>query len=318
MRLICLLFVGVVLVATSAAVVKLAPARAEFLSKAEKTCLSADQHEVCRQNGVSMAERKNEDGTWSRSLRFGDECATETTVVCKNPEPCRKCGKCPCDIDAGAGLSVNYMQVMYEQLGPWCLKADSKVLMLGLGGGELVQYLLNQCPGMHIDAVELNGDVISMARTYFGVKESESTFKGRLDIEQADALVAVGERADVASESYDAVLVDCFSGGGEVPESCRSQELAQKVKDILKTGGALLQNIWHYSPKSERVHQDFLDTKSIYSNVFDGALDDLPVPMPASVRWVDILKATKKDIKTILSDLTKTMESARAGNAPPL
>jgi spermidine synthase len=164
--------------------------------------------------------------------------------------------------------------------------------MIGLGGGELPQYLLHHCPNMQIDAVELNGDVISLARTYFGLGESETSFPGRLSIQQADALTAVRERAS-GKKSYDAVLVDCFSGGGEVPETCRSRSLAEKVKAILKPRGVLLQNIWHYSRMRQVVAQEFKDTKAIYSDVFEGLVDDLLVPMPPEIRWVDILKATK-------------------------
>ena len=56
------------------------------------------------------------------------------------------------------------MQTMFEQLGARCSKESTRVLMLGLGGGELSQYLLHNCPGMRVDAVELNADVISLAR----------------------------------------------------------------------------------------------------------------------------------------------------------
>lgn len=260
---------------------------------------------VCKRNDVSVLERTTEDGMSERSIQFGDECATESTILCKNKKPCTaSCtDACSCDIDTSAGLSEPYMQTMFEQLGTRCSEADSHVLMLGLGGGELSQYLLHHCPGMRVDAVELNGDVISMARAYFGLRESERKFEGRLAIEQADALSAVGERALAGGEGYDAVLIDCFSGGGEVPESCRSRDLAKKVQHVLKPAGVLLQNIWHYSKMREQVQSEFAETKRIYGEVFDGALEDVAVPMPPNIRWVDILKATKKD-----EDLGETLD----------
>lgn len=258
---------------------------------------------VCKRNNVSVLERVRYDGKRERSLQFGDECATESEVICKSNGACGShcVDSCPCDVDTSVGLNA-YMQTMFEQLGPRCSGEDARVLMIGLGGGELTQYLLHHCPGMHVDAVELNGDVISLARAYFGLGESERKFKGRLTIEQADALTAVGERA-LAGEGYDAVLVDCFSGGGEVPESCRSRTFAEKVKAILNPAGVLLQNIWHYSKMRQQVSGEFAETKTIYRKVFDGALDDVPVPMPPKIRWVDILKATQKS-----EDLGETLE----------
>jgi spermidine synthase len=186
------------------------------------------------------------------------------------------------------------MQTMFEQLGSRCSQNSSRVLVLGLGGGELSQYLLHHCPGMHVDAVELSSDVISLARNYFGLGESEQKFAERLNIEHADALTAVEERALTAQYSYDTILVDCFSGKGEVPETCRSRDLAQKVKELLKPTGVFLQNIWHYSKQNEAVHAEFENTKAIYHEVFDGALEDVSVPMPPQIRWVDIMKATRK------------------------
>jgi len=249
---------------------------------------------LCTLNNVSVLETRTADGRSQRRMQFGDECATESTVFCKSGPACGlACNPCPCDFDSSAGLSVNYMKTMFQNLGAWCTRDNTHVLMIGLGGGELSQYLLHHCPGMSIDAVELSGSVISMAKAYFGLTESAAKFKGRLAIEQADALTAVAERALSSSEAYAVVLVDCFSGRGEVPESCRSRAFAEKVQAILKPGGVLLQNIWHYSRMSSAVPAEFEEAKRIYKDVFGGELEDLEVPMPPRLRWVDVLKATK-------------------------
>lgn len=254
---------------------------------------------VCTKGHASVLEEINADGKLQRNLRFGSECAVESAVVCKQSIITAGCSgscdaACPCDVDDSAPLSTSYMKTMFDHLGSRCSQKNSRVLILGLGGGELSQYLLHHCAGMYVDAVELSSDVIALARNYFGLGESEQKFGDRLAIENADALTAVGERSLRAEESYDAVLIDCFSGKGEVPETCRSRELAQQIKQILKPTGVLLQNIWHYSAQNEAVHPEFEKTKVIYREVFDGALEDVSVPMPPRIQWVDILKATKK------------------------
>eukprot|EP00928_Gymnodinium_smaydae_P089861 TRINITY_DN73750_c0_g1_i1.p1 TRINITY_DN73750_c0_g1~~TRINITY_DN73750_c0_g1_i1.p1 ORF type:complete len:307 (-),score=46.09 TRINITY_DN73750_c0_g1_i1:6-926(-) len=251
---------------------------------------------VCTQNNVTVLESRTDEGRSMRLLKFGDECATESKVVCRFEGSCTDdCSPCPCKFDASAEPSAPYMRVMFEHLGQLCAsKSDVRVLVIGLGGGELPQFLLHRCPQMYVEAVELNGDVISLARTYFGIGEAEREFDGRLQIEQADALSAVSKRAAASPGSYDAVLVDCFAGGGEVPESCRSSELAQRVHDTLKGSGVMMQNIWHYSAMRSEVAEQFTATKDIYKSVFSGSVEDLLVPMPASIRWVDILKMTKE------------------------
>lgn len=236
-----------------------------------------------------------------RMLRFGEECATETKVVCKGPLQTGEalceglCGDCPCEFDASGQLSAPYMRTMFEQLAQWCgsspASADVRALMIGLGGGELPQYLLRRCPAMSVDIVELDADVIAVARRYFGLGDSEARFGRRLAVQQADSLAAVEQRAANASSAYDAVLIDCFAGGGEVPESCRSRPLLELLRGLLKPGGVLLQNIWHYSPERPQVAEQFGETLATYQSIFPGAVEDLAVPMPPHIAWVDVLRA---------------------------
>jgi hypothetical protein len=66
------------------------------------------------------------------------------------------------------------------------------------------------------------------------------------------------------------------------------------VKHILKPGGMMLQNIWNYSPMRKQVRQQFEQTKTTYGKVYDGAFEDVHVPMPPDLQWVEVLKSTKK------------------------
>mmetsp|Transcript_100561 Transcript_100561/g.314264 ORF Transcript_100561/g.314264 Transcript_100561/m.314264 type:complete len:216 (-) Transcript_100561:101-748(-) len=202
------------------------------------------------------------------------------------------CTPCPCEFDDSIHtLSAPYMRTMFESMAPWCSSAGAtQVLSIGLGGGELPQFLLRRCPNMRIETVELNEEVIHVATNFFGLGESQSAFGDRVSVEHADALAAVEERA---LSRYDAVLVDCFAGGGRVPETCRSRRFAEKVRGILKPSGVLLQNIWRKSPRHPEVAADFSATITTYGEVFHGAVEDLAVPMPPNLRFVDILKATK-------------------------
>lgn len=231
----------------------------------------------------------------SRLLQFGDECATETEVVCKGTldreSSCQSdCGSCPCDFDADAKLSASYMRTMFGSMEKLCSSADeTRVLVVGLGGGEFSQYLLHKCPNTRVDAIELSEDVISAARSYFGLKQAEDAFGDRLNVEQADALAALQLRDE---GSYDAVVIDCFAGGGIVPESCRSREFAESVRRVLKPSGALLQNMWRMSPGHPRVSSDFKETMATYKDVFQGSVEDIRVPMPIDIDFVSMIKAS--------------------------
>lgn len=249
---------------------------------------------LCERDGVSVWWSNNR-----RLLRFGDENGVESAVHCKGTSTapsydglCQDhCGSCPCDYDPSFGLGSNYTRTMFAQLRSLCTcDHGTRVLSIGLGGGDLPQYLLRKCPQMQVETVELNPAVISAARDYFGLHGSEQLYNDRISVEEADALDAVERRP---ADMYDAVLIDCFAGGGLVPETCRSQRLAEGVNKILKPQGVLLQNIWHYSSTHAEVATDFAATKQAYQFVFAGNVDDIAVPMRKGLQWVDILKATK-------------------------
>lgn len=266
--------------------------------RARKTCTHLGR-KLCTRGGVSVLLSPH--GTNERLLQFGEECGVETKVHCQgalhqDAGICSgQCDACPCSFDASRALTTPYMQTMFDQMQRLCAtNASTRILSIGLGGGELPQFLLRKCPTMSVEAVELNADVIDVARKYFGLGDSEQEFTGRLTVEQADALAAVQERADTAPGSFDSVLVDCFAGKGIVPETCRSASLAQSVQALLKPGGMLLQNIWHFSPNVPEVAADFKETTRTYSNTFSEAqVEVLDVPMPQGLRWVNIIKATK-------------------------
>ncbi len=68
-------------------------------------------------------------------------------------------------------LVLRYAQVMtIATIYPGELK---KILMLGLGGGSISTYLGRFMPEVAIDTVEIDRRVIEVAKTYFGLRETE-------------------------------------------------------------------------------------------------------------------------------------------------
>jgi len=235
-------------------------------------------------------------------LRFGDECAVESRVTCRGPLQVGQgscdgdCQACPCDFDPFVEPKSHYVSTMIQQLQPLCSAGTStKVLSIGLGGGELPLFLLNRCENMRVEAVELNPDVIEMARRFFGIGDAEKKFGDRFTVQQADALLAVEEKTSFAPDSYDAILIDCFGGSGSVPESCRSRRFAEGIKLLLKPSGLLLQNIWDYSPGHPEVATGYSSTVETYKSVFAGEVVSLTVPMPPNLQWVHVLRAAKEN-----------------------
>ena len=101
-------------------------------------------------------------------------------------------------------LVLPYTQSM---LGPLLFGEPPRHLaLLGMGGGSHVRYLRHYLPDARLDAVELNSEIVELARDYFSVAPEP----GRLDIHAADARSFVGDRRVVA----DLILIDLFDEVG--------------------------------------------------------------------------------------------------------
>jgi spermidine synthase len=112
--------------------------------------------------------------------------------------------------------------------------ADPKaVLEIGLGGGRTAVYLRDHIPGAVITCVEIDPEVIALARKHFDVAES-----ARLKMVSRDGRVHLTQ----SKERYDLILIDAYRGTF-VPFHLTTQEFFQMAKRRLKPGGAIAQNI---------------------------------------------------------------------------
>jgi spermidine synthase len=154
------------------------------------------------------------------------------------------------------------------------LESRFRVLLLGLGGGELAAHIAKSCGGTdgtasEIEAVELDGRLPVLATRYFGLPSSVKTTVG-------DALPVVSALEQQVSENklladqrrYDTILVDCFSTGGVTPEHCRSPEFVGKLHALLRNGGRVLHHMWHVDERHPQVPTDFSNTIAIYRKIF--------------------------------------------------
>lgn len=156
------------------------------------------------------------------------------------------CVECPCEPDLSHSPFGNYQLRMLKLLVPQCQthatdpgKESFRVLLVGLGGGALAQYVLAQCPrGTIVEAVEYDPRMVEAATRFFGFHPQP----GALEVAQGDGGAIVAARAEKGM-TYNAVLVDAYGGGPHVPESCRSATFIKGLWHILRKNGTVLQNI---------------------------------------------------------------------------
>jgi spermidine synthase len=128
-------------------------------------------------------------------------------------------------------LPLRYAQVM--TIATIYPETPQKILMLGLGGGSISTYLGRFMPEAMITTVEIDPGVITAAKTYFGLRETE-----RMRYRAGDGRVFLTR----SSELYDLILLDAYRGG-YVPFHLLTREFYALVKARLAPGGAAAFNV---------------------------------------------------------------------------
>ncbi|HAK96910.1 MAG TPA: hypothetical protein DCM87_18455 [Planctomycetes bacterium] len=149
-------------------------------------------------------------------------------------------------------LGLPYLRTAFVGLA--FIEKPARVLVVGLGGGSIPRFLHKRYPAMHIDCVELDPDVVAVARQYFGFAE-DKTMK---------AHVADGRKfIEKATQPYDIIFLDAF-GADNIPYSLATREFLLAVRKALAPKGIVVGNIW--SRYSNRLHDSMVRT---YQDVFE-------------------------------------------------
>jgi spermidine synthase len=119
----------------------------------------------------------------------------------------------------------------YFSVGPVLADSPKEMLILGLGGGTIVNQFLGLF-NAHIDVVENSRKVVELATEHFNVRES-----GRLKIIEGDALEYLRD----AKKIYDVIVVDVFEGDA-IPEKFTEQSFMELASNHLSENGVIVVN----------------------------------------------------------------------------
>jgi len=123
-----------------------------------------------------------------------------------------------CDVRRPAHLLHQYSRL--QMLGSLYPKELTSCLVVGLGGGSLSKALLAQFPRLKVDSIELDPEIVKLAREYFGYQDSERS------------------RSIVS----DLIVLDAFDGL-EIPQPLRTVQFYALVKKHLRQGGVVVANL---------------------------------------------------------------------------
>lgn len=132
-----------------------------------------------------------------------------------------------------------------------------RILVVGLGGGALPQFLRFAYPQARIDVAEIDPAVVRVAERYFGLQQD-----AQLRVQVGDGRAFI-EKA--AAGSYDIIILDAYGAGSQAPPHLITQEFLRAVRTALRPDGVAVSNLW--GPNLNPQYHDMLST---HRAVFDG------------------------------------------------
>lgn len=157
------------------------------------------------------------------------------------------------DLQNPDDLVITYTRYMTSALA-YRQAPVKRIALVGLGGGRTISYLVSNLQGAVADVAELDPAVITLARKYFGVEETN-----RLRIHNKDGRVYLSQTKD----KFDLILLDAYRGPF-VPFHLTTEEFYSLVKARLNEGGIVAQNV---EPSTMFFDSAYLTMKKVFDQV---------------------------------------------------
>lgn len=164
----------------------------------------------------------------------------------------------------------NDLELSYTRSMMACLLFQPEprnVLMVGLGGGSVAKYVYHQFPEAKIRVLELDPQVLAIARQCFLVPPDDVRFQ-----------VIVGDGAEYMTRREaraDLIMVDGYDAESHV-EELATREFYGHCRDRLLPGGVLVVNLWGGD-------RQFNEVLKRIEDAFPGGTLCLPARKPGNV-----------------------------------
>lgn len=109
----------------------------------------------------------------------------------------------------------------------------TRMLAIGLGGGTVVKRMWRDYPHMRIDAVELEPEIVEIARTLFALPDDPRI---RVHVGDGRAFLEAG------GGTWDVIVIDAFDDD-RIPRPLLTEEFMRTCRDHLAPGGVVAYNV---------------------------------------------------------------------------
>ena len=186
-----------------------------------------------------------------RSLQFGTQ-ARQSTMFLNDP----------------AALALSYTHCLMVCL-LFAERPPRSALMLGLGGGSLVKFLLKQFPDCQLDTVERRAAVLDVARRFFELGDDP---RNTVHCEDGRDFLARHTGPSSEARCYDLIFADLHDSTGMAPV-VRAPEFFPQCRQLLDDSGILATNLWYGYKKEEE--------EAVRQNL-EAAFDPGPLYLPVA------------------------------------
>ena len=143
------------------------------------------------------------------------------------------------------------------------VKDPERILVLGLGGGNIPTYLYRTLPKTHIDVVDIVPELKDIAHKYFSMPDDP-----RLNVivnDARDFLEDGMESPDDADQKYDLIFMDVFANS-KIPRKLQTIKFYELLRNTLNDGGYAAFNTWVSRTSSGKYLERL---KSVFSEVIE-------------------------------------------------
>jgi len=216
-----------------------------------------------------------------RTLHF-DSQPTQSAMSLENPDK----------------LQLDYAKAMMSFL---LFKAldDEDFLLMGLGGGSIAKFVLQNFPACRVEAVEYRAAVAGIAHDYFGLPRANN-----LNIVIDCGAHYTFEHCQLKNEFYSVIMLDAFDATGMAKSLC-NLEFFTACKQMLKKDGILVVDLWNTT-------EQFKELFSWIGGLFNAKLLFLPVDGTVNVIGLFFHESTpiysRRELQRRAIKLEKTYE----------
>ncbi|HPP51585.1 MAG TPA: fused MFS/spermidine synthase, partial [Thermoguttaceae bacterium] len=191
-----------------------------------------------------------------------------------------------------AHVELPYARAM--PVGLLLAERRQRVLIVGLGGGTIPSFLHHYYPQLKIDVVELDPEVVTAAKKFFGFQEDENL----------RAFVQDGRKyIEETKLRYDVIFLDAF-GAENVPPPLTTREFLQACRRALAPGGLVVGNIWSRASNPlydsmVRTYQDVFETVYILEAPGSGNRIVFALPQKKTIQKAELARRASEESRRL-------------------